>query len=198
MCPGGLVVNSSSEPGMVACNGMSNFARDSANANSAVVVTVHPEDFGPGSVLAGIDFQRRWEGLAFEAGRGAFELPVQTLGDFLAGRASTAFGEVQPSSRGGHAFADLNTCLPDYVARAIKEGLGAFDRKLRGFARPDAILTGVETRTSSPVRILRGEDFQASLAGLYPCGEGAGYSGGIMSSAIDGIKVAEAIALRRA
>ena len=197
MCPGGRVVNSSSEAAMVTCNGMSDFARDAPNANSAVVVTVHPDDFGGEGPLAGLDFQRRWEGLAFAAGQGGFELPVQTFGDFRAGRVSSAFGEVQPSSLGGHVFADLNTCLPDYVARAIKEGVEAFDRKLRGFARPDAILTGVETRTSSPVRILRGEDFQASIPGLYPCGEGAGYSGGIMSSAIDGIKVAEAIGLSR-
>lgn len=197
MCPGGLVVNSSSEAGMVACNGMSDYARDSANANSAVVVTVHPEDFGPGGALAGIDFQRKWEGLAFEAGSGSYELPVQTFGDFLVSRPSTAFGEVQPCHRGGQVFADLNACLPPYVAAAIKEGVLAFDRKLRGFARPDAVLTGVETRTSSPLRILRDEGLQSPIQGLYPCGEGAGYSGGIMSSAMDGIKVAEAIATGR-
>ena len=158
-------------------------------------MTVHPEDFGEGGVLAGIDFQRRWEGLAFEAGRGSFELPVQTFGDFLAGRASSAFGDVRPSSRGGPRLPPTSTPASltmwprrsRKASRPLTAGSG-------GFARPDAILTGVETRTSSPVRILRGGDFQSSLPGLYPCGEGAGYSGGIMSSAIDGIKVAEAIA----
>jgi uncharacterized FAD-dependent dehydrogenase len=198
MCPGGHVVNSSSEAGMVACNGMSNFRRDSGNANSAVVVTVHPGDFGGEAVLAGIDFQRRWEGLAFEAGRGGYELPVQAFGDFLAGRPSTALGEVQPAIRGKYALADLNACLPDYVAAGIKEGILDFDRKIRGFARPDAVLSGVETRTSSPLRIQRDDGLEGSLKGLYPCGEGAGHSGGIMSSAIDGIKVAEAIAAGRA
>lgn len=205
MCPGGYVINSSSEAGMVACNGMSDFARDSRNANSAVVVTVHPEDFATSvaegavgavadDVLAGVEFQRRWERLAFEAGHGGYELPVQTFADFAAGRPSTALGGVLPSIKGRYVLADLNACLPEYVSSAIKEGVLSFDRKLRGFGRPDALLSGVETRTSSPLRILRGDDFQASIRGLYPCGEGAGYSGGIMSSAIDGIKVAEAIA----
>jgi uncharacterized protein len=197
MCPGGYVVNSSSEPGMVACNGMSDYRRDSPNANSAVVATVGPEDFAEGSELSGLDFQRRWERLAFEAAGSDFSLPLQTFADFLAARPSADLGEVRPSIRGRYALSDLNLCLPDYVAASIKEGILAFDRSIPGFARPDALLTGVETRTSSPVRVLRGEDFQASARGLYPCGEGAGYSGGIMSSAIDGIKVAEAIALGR-
>jgi uncharacterized FAD-dependent dehydrogenase len=195
MCPGGYVVNSSSEPGMVACNGMSDYGRDSANANSAIVATVGPSDFGEGGELSGMDYQRKWERLAFEAGGGDFRLPLQTLGDFLAARPSTALGAVLPSIRGRYSLADLNACLPDYVAASIKEGILAFDRSIPGFARPDALLSGVETRTSSPVRILRGEDFQSAVRGLYPCGEGSGYSGGIMSSAIDGIKVAEAIAL---
>jgi uncharacterized FAD-dependent dehydrogenase len=195
MCPGGYVVNSSSEPGLVACNGMSDFRRDSRNANSAIVVTVGPDDFGDGGALSGVDFQRRWERLAFEAGGGDYGLPLQTLGDFLSARPSTALGGVLPSIRGRYSLSDLNSCLPDYVAASIKEGILAFDRSIPGFARPDAVLSGVETRTSSPVRILRGEDFQGSFRGLYPCGEGAGYSGGIMSSAIDGMKVAEAIAL---
>lgn len=194
MCPGGHVINSSSEAGMVACNGMSDFARDSGNANSAVVVTVRPEDYGEGGVLAGVEFQRRWERLAFEAGHGGYELPVQTFGDFAAGRPSTVLGAVVPSIRGRYLLSDLNACLPDYIAAAIKEGVLAFDRKLRGFGRPDAVLSGVETRTSSPVRILRDEGFESPMKGLYPCGEGAGYAGGIMSSAMDGIKVAEAIA----
>jgi len=195
MCPGGHVVNSSSEPGMVACNGMSDFRRDGRNANSAIVATVGPEDFGGDGNLAGIEFQRRWERLAFEAGGGGYALPIQVFGDFLSGRPSRALGGVQPSARGRFSLSDLNACLPDYVAAAIKEGILAFDRTIPGFARSDALLCGVETRTSSPLRILRGEDYQASIKGLYPCGEGAGYSGGIMSSAIDGIKVAEALAL---
>jgi uncharacterized FAD-dependent dehydrogenase len=198
MCPGGYVINSSSEPGLVACNGMSDFRRDSRNANSAVVVTVRPEDFGGEGSLAGIEFQRRWERSAFESGGRDYGLPLQTFGDFLAGRQSANLGGVLPSIKSRYALADLNTCLPGYVAAAIKEGVLAFDRKIPGFARPDAVLSGVETRTSSPVRIPRGEDFQSSIRGLYPCGEGAGHSGGIMSSAIDGIKVAEAIAGARA
>jgi uncharacterized protein len=197
MCPGGYVVNSSSEPGMVACNGMSDYRRDSANANSAIVATVGPEDFGGEGALSGVEFQRRWERLAFEAGGGGHALPVQLLGDFIAARPSAALGGVLPSIRGAYSLSDLNSCLPDYVAAALKEGILAFDRSIPGFARPDAVLSGVETRTSSPLRILRGEDFQGSVRGLYPCGEGAGYSGGIMSSAIDGIKVAEAIARPR-
>ena len=206
MCPGGYVINSSSEAGMVACNGMSDFARDSRNANSAVVVTVHPEDFAcgagagsagsaAGDALAGVEFQRRWERLAFEAGHGGYELPVETLADFAAGRKPSALGAVEPSVKGRYVLADLNACLPGFVSDAIKEAVPDFDRKLRGFGRPDSVLSGVETRTSSPLRILRGDDFQSALRGLYPCGEGAGYSGGIMSSAIDGIRVAEAIAL---
>jgi hypothetical protein len=199
MCPGGYVVNSSSEPGMVACNGMSDYRRDSPNANSAIVVTVRPEDFGAAGgcedALAGVEFQRRWERLAFEAGQGGYELPLQTLGDFIAGKRTTALGGVLPSVRGCHVLSELNACLPDYVAASIKEGILAFDRKIPGFARSDALLSGVETRTSSPVRIPRGADFQGSITGLYPCGEGSGHSGGIMSSAMDGIKVAEAIML---
>jgi uncharacterized FAD-dependent dehydrogenase len=206
MCPGGYVVNSSSEAGLVACNGMSDFARNSRNANSAVVVTVHPEDFAcgvaasgassaAGDVLDGVEFQRRWERLAFEAGHGGYELPVETFADFAAGRKPSALGGVEPAIKGRYVLADLNACLPGFVSDAIKEAIPDFDRKLRGFGRPDAVLAGVETRTSSPLRILRGDDLQSPLSGLYPCGEGAGYSGGIMSSAIDGIRVAEAIAL---
>jgi uncharacterized protein len=195
MCPGGYVVNSSSEPDMVACNGMSDYRRNSANANSAIVVSVTPDDFGGEGPLAGVEFQRKWERLAFEAGGGSMSLPIQLFGDFLAGKASSTLGGVSPSARGGRELSDLNRCLPDYVAAAIKEGVRAFDRSIPGFARPDALLSGVETRTSSPLRMLRGEDFQSSIPGIYPCGEGAGHSGGIMSSAIDGIKVAEALAL---
>jgi len=195
MCPGGYVVNASSEPGMVACNGMSDYLRDSPNANSAIVVTVTPEDFGGPGALAGVEFQRRWERAAFEAGGGTMAMPIQLLGDFVAGRASEALGRVAPSTRGRSALGDLRPCLPAFVAEAIEEATRAFDRSIPGFARADSVLSGVETRTSSPVRMLRGEDYQASIGGVYPCGEGAGHSGGIMSSAIDGIKVAEAVAL---
>ncbi len=194
MCPGGRVVNSSSEAGMVVCNGMSDFARDSPNANSAVVVTVRPEDFEGGGLLDGVEYQRKWERLAFEAGGRDMSMPVQTLGDFVAGRKSSSLGLVRPETRGSWALANLETCLPPYVATAIKQGIQDFDRRIRGFARSDAVLTGVESRTSSPLRILRDSAFESSLGGLYPCGEGAGYAGGIMSSAIDGIRVAEAIA----
>jgi uncharacterized protein len=196
MCPGGFVVNSSSEAGMVACNGMSDFARDARNANSAIVVAVRTEDFGSQDILAGIAFQRRWERATFVAANpaGGFAMPVQRFGDFLAGRPSTGFGNVRPCARGAVAFADLNACLPDFVTTALKEGILNFNRKIRGFAHPDALLTGVETRTSSPIRILRDERLQSNVKGVYPCGEGGGHSGGIMSSAMDGIRVAESIA----
>ncbi len=213
MCPGGFVVNSSSEAGMVVCNGMSNFARNERNANSAIVVAVRTEDFGGSGVLAGIEFQRRWEKAAFLAangraanggraaddkpaanGGGAFAMPVQRLGDFFAGIPSTRLGVIKPCSRGGYSLSDLNGCLPGFVAGAIKEGIQVFDRRIKGFAHPDAVLTGVETRTSSPLRILRDASLQSNVAGLYPCGEGAGYAGGIMSAAMDGIRVAEAVA----
>jgi hypothetical protein len=210
MCPGGFVVNSSSEAGMVACNGMSDFARDARNANSAIVVAVRTEDFGSPDILAGIAFQRRWERSAFLAanpanpvgtsrnpaagGGSAFAMPVQRLADFVAGLPSTRFGSVQSCAKGSLRFADLNACLPGFVAEGIKEGIRAFDRKIPGFAHPDAILTGVETRTSSPIRILRDESFQNSVRGIFPCGEGAGYAGGIMSAAMDGIRVAQAVA----
>jgi len=194
MCPGGAVVNASSEGGHVVCNGMSDFARDGRNANSAIVVQVGPGDFGPGGPLAGVEFQRRWEALAFKAGGGDLSLPVQTLADFAAGRASAALGPVEPDIRGLWRLGEISGALPPYVSRDIVEAMAAFDRKIKGFARPDALLTGVETRTSSPVRILRDEACESPIKGLFPCGEGAGYSGGIMSSAVDGIKVAEAIA----
>ncbi|PKL23709.1 MAG: hypothetical protein CVV47_12905 [Spirochaetae bacterium HGW-Spirochaetae-3] len=204
MCPGGYVVDASSERGMSACNGMSDFARGSPNANSAIVVAVRPDDLGgddgPEGALAGVEFQRRWERLARESagsdpagGRSA--LPVQTLEDFVAGKASDCLGGVMPSIRGSYALADLNACLPAFVASGIKEAFPAFDKKIAGFGRPDAVLTGVETRSSSPLRILRDDGLQSSVRGLFPCGEGAGYAGGIMSAATDGIRVAEAVAL---
>jgi uncharacterized FAD-dependent dehydrogenase len=194
MCPGGAVVNASSEGGHVVCNGMSDFARDGRNANSAIVVQVGPGDFGPGGPLAGLEFQRRWEALAFASGGGDLSLPVQTLADFAAGRASAALGSIEPDIRGLWRLGEISGALPPYVARDIVEAMAAFDRKIKGFGRPDTVLVGVETRTSSPLRILRDEACESPLKGLFPCGEGAGYSGGIMSSAVDGIKVAEAIA----
>ena len=197
MCPGGFVVNSSSEEGMVACNGMSYYARDAKNANSAIVAAVRTEDFGGGDILSGMEFQRTWERAAYaaaNAGKSGFAMPVQRLGDFIVGKASSGYGSVKPSSKGAVSLADLNACLPLFVAESIKEGIEAFDRKIRGFANPDTMLTGVETRTSSPIRILRDEKTQSAISGLYPCGEGCGYAGGIMSAAMDGIKVAESIA----
>jgi uncharacterized protein len=195
MCPGGEVIASSSEEGGVVTNGMSAYARSRPNGNSAMLVDVHPADFGGEDVLAGVEFQRKWERLAFEAGGRSYSAPVQRMEDFLAGRASTKMGDVTPSYTPGVVPSDVSLCLPDYLTSSLREAAVQFDKKLRGFAMPDAVLTGVETRSSSPVRILRGDDFQStSVRGLYPAGEGAGYSGGIMSSAVDGIKVAEAVA----
>jgi uncharacterized FAD-dependent dehydrogenase len=195
MCPGGTVVAAASEPGRVVTNGMSQYSRDERNANSGIVVGITPEDY-PGGPLAGIDFQRRWEERAFELGGGTYEAPGQLVGDFLAGRPSTAFGSVLPSYLPGVRLGDLSTSLPDYAIEAIREALPAFDRQIKGFAMNDAVLTGVETRTSSPIRIKRNEDFQSlNTEGLYPAGEGAGYAGGILSAGVDGIRVAEAVAL---
>jgi uncharacterized FAD-dependent dehydrogenase len=194
MCPGGVVVASASEPDTVVTNGMSYFARDRENANSAFVVSVEPNDFGSGHVLAGVEFQRRWERLAFELGGRSGAAPAQRLADFMEGRASRAFGGVRPSYAGSLELADLNGCLPDFVTAAMKEAVPYFDRRLKGFALADAVLTGVETRTSSPVRILRGATLEAvDAGGLYPAGEGAGYAGGIVSAAVDGIRIAEQI-----
>jgi uncharacterized FAD-dependent dehydrogenase len=195
MCPGGTVVAAASETGRVVTNGMSQYSRNERNANAGIVVGISPADY-PGGVLAGVEFQRRWEAAAFAAGGGTYAAPGQLVGDFIAGRASTAFGDVLPSYRPGVTLTDLSTCLPDYAIAAIREALPAFERQIAGFARPDAVLTGVETRTSSPVRITRGRDFQSlNVAGLYPAGEGAGYAGGILSAGVDGIKVAEAVGL---
>ena len=195
MCPGGTVVAAASEPGRVVTNGMSQYSRNERNANSGIVVGVTPEDY-PGHPLAGIDFQRRWEERAFELGGRNYQAPGQLVGDFLAGRPSTALGSVHPSYTPGVHLCDLSSALPDYAIAAIREALPAFDRQLKGFAMNDAVLTGVETRTSSPIRIKRDDHFQSlNTKGLYPAGEGAGYAGGILSAAVDGIKVAEAVAL---
>ncbi|HWW06481.1 NAD(P)/FAD-dependent oxidoreductase [Collimonas sp.] len=196
MCPGGTVVAATSEPGRVVTNGMSQYSRNERNANSGIVVGITPDDY-PGHPLAGIDFQRKWESRAFELGGGTYDAPGQLVGDFIAGRPSTALGSVIPSYKPGVHLGDLSTALPDYAIAAIREALPVFDKQIRGFAMADAVLTGVETRTSSPVRIKRHDDSLQSLntTGLFPAGEGAGYAGGIMSAAIDGIRVAEAVAL---
>ncbi len=195
MCPGGLVVAAASEPGRLVTNGMSQYSRNERNANSAIVVGITPADY-PGDALAGIAFQRRLEEQAFKLGGGTYEAPGQLVGDFLADRPSDAFGTVKPSYTPGVQLGNLSQSLPDYAIAAIREALPAFDKQIQGFAMADAVLTGVETRTSSPIRITRKEDGQSlNTAGLYPAGEGAGYAGGILSAGIDGIKVAEAIAL---
>jgi len=196
MCPGGTVVAATSEPGRVVTNGMSQYSRNERNANSGIVVGVTPADY-PGHSLAGIAFQRQWEERAFDLGGRNYSAPVQRVGDFLAGRASTALGTVIPSYTPGVQWCDLSSALPDYAIAAIREALPVFDRQIKGFAMHDAVLTGVETRTSAPTRIKRGENYQSlNTAGLYPAGEGAGYAGGILSAAVDGIKVAEALALQ--
>ncbi|PSB23105.1 hypothetical protein C7B69_14990 [filamentous cyanobacterium Phorm 46] len=195
MCPGGLVVAAASEPGRLVTNGMSQYSRNERNANSGIVVGITPEDY-PGHPLAGIEFQRRLEERAFELGGGTYNAPGQLVGDFLAHRPSTVLGAVQPSYTPGVRLTDLSESLPDYAIAAIREALPAFDKQIKGFAMDDAVLTGVETRTSSPIRIKRKEDYQSlNTEGLYPAGEGAGYAGGILSAGIDGIKVAEAVAL---
>ena len=192
MCPGGQVVAAASEAGGVVVNGMSLYARDGVNANSALLVNVLPEDFGGEDPLAGVRFQQKWERAAFTAGGGDYCAPAQRVGDFLARQASRGPGEVAPSYRPGVAWGSLDPCLPEFVTGALREALPLLDRKLKGFAHPDAVLTGVETRSSSPVRVERGQDCQSNIRGLYPCGEGAGYAGGIMSAAVDGMRCAEA------
>ena len=191
MCPGGTVVAAASEEGGLVVNGMSVFARDGANANAALLCDVRPEDFGSDHPLAGTALQRRWERAAFLAGGGDYTAPAQLLGDFLAGRPSAGPGNVAPSYPMGVRWGALDGCLPDFALSAIREAIPLFDRKLRGFALPDAVLTGIESRSSSPVRICRDESGQSNLRGLFPCGEGAGYAGGILSAAVDGIRQAE-------
>ena len=195
MCPGGTVVAATSEIGRVVTNGMSQYSRNERNANSGIVVGITPERDYPGSPLAGIALQRHWESLAYVAGGSTYAAPGQRVGDFLAGQPSDALGEVMPSYRPGIHLTDLAPCLPDFVVEALREALPAFGRQIPGYDHPDAMLTGVETRTSSPVRITRGKDFQSlNTSRLFPAGEGAGYAGGILSAAVDGIKVAEAVA----
>ncbi len=192
MCPGGFVVNASSEKGYLTVNGMSNYKRDEVNANSAIVVTVQPEDFGGSGPLRGIDFQRKWEKAAYEAGRG--KVPVQLFGDLLRNKDSVTIGNVTPNIKGSYQLTNLNNCLPKDIIEALKEGIHAFDSKIKGFAHEEGVLSGVESRTSSPIRINRSDALESNIIGIYPCGEGAGYAGGITSAAIDGIKVFEAVA----
>jgi len=195
MCPGGTVVAASSEEQCVVTNGMSQYSRNERNANSAVVVGIDPSDY-PGNPLAGIDLQRQLEQKAYAMGGNNYDAPAQKVGDFLKGKSSEKLGSVQPSFKPGIKLTDLSDALPGFCIEALREAIPAFNRKIKGFALDDALLTGVETRTSSPISIKRGDDFQSiNTKGLYPGGEGAGYAGGIMSAAIDGIKLAEAIAL---
>jgi len=197
MCPGGRVVAATSEEGRVVTNGMSQYSRAEFNANSGLVVAIDPARDYPGGPLAGIDFQRHWESLAYVAGGSSYHAPGQRVGDFLAARASTALGAVTPSYQPGVTPTDLAACLPDYAIEAMREALPVFGRQIARYDDPDAVMTGVETRTSSPIRITRGKDFQSiNTERLFPAGEGAGYAGGILSAAIDGIKVAEAVAAR--
>jgi uncharacterized FAD-dependent dehydrogenase len=194
MCPGGTVVAAASEPGRVVTNGMSQYSRNERNANAGLVVEITPDDY-PDHPLAGVALQRHWEAQAYRAGGETYAAPGQRVGDFLAGRPSTALGAVVPSYKPGVRLTDLADCLPDYAINALREALPVFGRKIPGYDHPDAMLTGVETRTSSPIRIRRSSDFQSvNTLGLYPAGEGAGYAGGILSAAVDGIKVAEAVA----
>ena len=194
MCPGGTVVAAASEEGRVCTNGMSVYARDGENANAALLVGVNPEDFGEGDVLAGVRFQRHWEELAYQAGGGNYLAPAQLVSDFLQKVPTSGAGSVSPSYRPGVVWSDLSAVLPEFVHESMRQALPKLDRMLHGFAAPDAVLTGVETRSSSPVRILRGNGFESEIGGLYPCGEGAGYAGGILSAAVDGMRCAEALA----
>lgn len=194
MCPGGFVMPAASEKGGVVVNGMSNYARNEKNANSALIVQVRSSDFASDDALAGVEYQRALERKAFVAGGGDYSAPIQRVGDFLDGKTSDRFGEILPSYGAGTRFCDLKSILPSYICESLKIALADMDRRLKGFCAPDALLTAVETRTSSPVRIERTETLEAvNVCGLYPCGEGAGYAGGITSSAADGLRVAEAI-----
>ena len=191
MCPGGVVMAAASEEGGVAVNGMSEHARDAVNSNSALLVGVTPADFGSEHPLAGFELQRKMERAAYVLGGGNYRAPAQLVGDFMAGRPSTGAGEVQPSYLPGVTWTDLRECLPSFVSASLRDALPIFGRQLHGFDRPDGVLTGVESRSSSPVRLIRDSRGQSAVAGIYPCGEGAGYAGGITSAAVDGIRCAE-------
>jgi uncharacterized FAD-dependent dehydrogenase len=186
-----VVIAAASEEGGVVVNGMSEHARDAVNSNSALLVGVEPADFGSDHPLAGFDFQRQMERAAYRLGGGDYRAPAQLVGDFLVGRPSTKLGEVQPSYQPGVTLTDLRECLPTFVTTSLQGALPMLGRQLSGFDRPDAVLTGVESRSSSPVRVLRDQKGESAVAGVYPCGEGAGYAGGILSAAVDGIRCAE-------
>ncbi len=191
MCPGGTVVNASSEDGCLVVNGMSEYARNKENANSALVVTVKPSDFSTDNPLAGVEFQRKYERLAYITGGKNFSAPVQLAKDFVSHKVSNSFERVIPSFTGKTVFADLRECLPDFISNTLEEGLLSFEKRVKGYVTEGAVLTGVEMRTSAPVRIIRNENYESlNIKGLYPAGEGAGYAGGIMSAAVDGIKIA--------
>ena len=195
MCPGGTVVAAASEKGYLVTNGMSEFARNGINSNSALLVGITPEDFGSSSPLAGAELQRKLEKRAFQLGGESYKAPVQRVADFMINKKTVSFGNVIPSYTAGVTMANISECLPEYVTASLKNGIVRLNSKLNGFSDGDAILTAVETRSSSPVRILRDDMSESvSVKGLYPCGEGAGYAGGIMSAATDGIKCAELIA----
>jgi uncharacterized FAD-dependent dehydrogenase len=196
MCPGGTVVAATSETGRVVTNGMSQYSRAERNANAGIVVGITPEIDYPNGPLAGIDFQRQWESAAYIAGGSTYAAPAQRVEDFIAGRPSTSLGAVIPSYKPAVFPTDLASCLPEFAITAIREALPAMAKQIKGFDMPDAVLTGVETRTSSPIRIKRDDNFQSmNTKGLFPAGEGAGYAGGILSAGVDGIKIAEAVAL---
>ena len=197
MCPGGHVVAAASESGGVVTNGMSYHARDGVNANSAVLVSVGPGDFGSDDPLAGVRFQREWESAAYKLAGECYRAPAQLVGDFLKKQASKTVGDVQPTYKPGVEWTNLDKCLPAFATDAMRRALPVFDRRIKGFARYDAVLTGVESRSSSPVRIERDANCVSSVKGLYPCGEGAGYAGGILSAAVDGMRCAEELAAER-
>ncbi len=192
MCPGGYVVNASSEEEKLAVNGMSYHARDGQNANSAIIVTVTPKDYGSEHPLAGMRFQQMLEEKAYKAGNGL--VPVQCFGDFCKHKVTEKLGEVMPQIKGGYTFADVRAIFPGEIGDSIEEGIKVFDRQIHGFAKDDTVLSGVESRTSSPIRILRNQNLHLENMRIYPCGEGAGYAGGITSAAMDGMKTAEMIA----
>jgi uncharacterized FAD-dependent dehydrogenase len=192
MCPGGYVVNASSEDGHLAVNGMSYHARNGVNTNSAIIVTVTPDDFESEHPLAGVSFQRELEKRAYRLGQGA--VPVQCFGDFCKNEPTTELGSITPQIKGSYVLTNVREIFPENLAKSLELGIKSFDRQIQGFANADTVLSGVESRTSSPIRIERNESFQIENTGIYPCGEGAGYAGGITSAAMDGIKIAEMIA----
>jgi len=193
MCPGGLVVAAASEPGRLAVNGMSRYARNEENANSALLVSVEPGDFPGDSPLRGMYFQRELEERAFALGGGNYNAPLQLVGDFLQDKRSNSLGEILPSYKPGHELVDLRECLPDFVINSLKDAVLQMKKRLQNFDKFDAVLTAVESRSSSPVKIYRDNAYESSVSGLIPCGEGAGYAGGIMSACVDGVKCAESL-----